>query len=45
MIYRVEVENIEGCKAVDSLNLTVNLLPQVNIGPDQVICANEKSRV
>lgn len=38
--YRVEVTNAEGCTVSDEIAIQYNPLPQVNLGPDQRICAN-----
>ncbi|QOR75674.1 MAG: gliding motility-associated C-terminal domain-containing protein, partial [Thermoflavifilum sp.] len=39
--YWVKVTNGFGCSAADTLQLTVNPLPTVNLGPDTAICQGE----
>ena len=37
-IYGVVVHNPSGCSGSDSMNLTLNALPVVNLGADKIIC-------
>ncbi len=37
-IYGVVVQNASGCKSSDSMTLTLNPLPTVNLGADKVLC-------
>ena len=37
-MYRVKLEDENGCKGEDSIYVTVNLLPEVDLGPDTSIC-------
>ncbi len=39
--YFVEVTNADGCSTIDSINVFVNLLPVVDLGPDVDICPDE----
>ncbi len=39
--YWVKVTNVNGCSDTDTVNLTVNALPVVDLGPDQEICDGE----
>ncbi|MCC7317210.1 MAG: T9SS type A sorting domain-containing protein, partial [Bacteroidales bacterium] len=34
----VEVTNLNGCSSVDTIQVTYNMLPEVNLGDDQSIC-------
>ena len=36
--YIVDIVNIYGCKATDTIMVTINPLPTVNLGPDKYIC-------
>lgn len=36
--YGVEVTDANGCKQMDAINVSVNALPMVNIGPDSTQC-------
>ncbi|MBA3901821.1 MAG: hypothetical protein H0X62_16735, partial [Bacteroidetes bacterium] len=36
--YSATVIDINGCQGSDNINITVNTLPLVNVGPDQSIC-------
>ncbi|MBX6379773.1 MAG: gliding motility-associated C-terminal domain-containing protein, partial [Thermoflavifilum aggregans] len=40
--YWVKVTSSSGCAATDTLQLTVNPLPIVNLGPDTAICQGER---
>jgi gliding motility-associated-like protein len=40
--YKVSLE-LSGCKTADSLNVTVNPLPKVNLGPDQTLCQGQSA--
>ena len=39
--YGIEVTDGNGCKGTDSINLTVNSRPTVDLGSDQEICEND----
>lgn len=39
--YKIEVQNRKGCVGIDSMRLTVNLLPLVNLGKDTTICKGQ----
>ena len=40
-LYSVTVTNSDGCANFSDINVTVNPYPNVNLGPDLVICANQ----
>ncbi|MDC1188527.1 gliding motility-associated C-terminal domain-containing protein, partial [Flavobacteriales bacterium] len=40
-MYRVKLEDENGCKGEDSIYVTVNLLPEVDLGPDTSICNSD----
>ena len=40
-MYRVELEDENGCKGEDSIYVTVNALPIVDLGPDTAICVGD----
>lgn len=39
--YQVTVTDGNGCQGADTMNLTVNPLPVVNLGPDQAVCQGQ----
>lgn len=38
--YAVTVTNIDGCATYDSINVTINTPPAVNVGPDTTVCGS-----
>jgi hypothetical protein len=39
-VYAVTVTNTNGCEATDSINVTINALPVVNLGVDTTVCGS-----
>ena len=39
--YKIEVQNVHGCSGKDSMRLTVNSLPSVELGKDTTICKGQ----
>ena len=40
-MYRVVAEKSPGCQLVDSIRVTVNQIPVINVGPDTSFCIND----
>ncbi len=39
--YTVTVTNSDGCQSVDSVSIALGTTPPVNLGPNQILCAND----
>jgi gliding motility-associated-like protein len=44
-VYSVLVENAEGCEASDSVEFTLSISPDINIGEDTTICVNSPTQL
>jgi len=44
-IYGVVVQNASGCKSSDSMTLSLNALPIVNLGEDKVLCSGASDSI